>query len=282
MLAFLIQYDKILFIKCGEYEMKAKPTDKKRIFFLDELRGIAVFCMIFYHAFYMLGTMFGYEWAKKLFVFFAPAQPFFAGLFILICGVSCSLSKSNLKRGAKLLGAAAVVTFFTAFIMPLFGFIECEIYFGILHLLSVCILISTLLEKPFGRIPPFAGLLVCAVLYPFTSGISSGMLSYGDLLLFKIPEVLYESDWLVPIGISSPSFFSADYFPLLPWMFIFFAGVFVGRYFRAAGFPEWAYPQRIKLFGFLGRNALIIYIAHMPLIYVVSELIGLVSKFFAA
>lgn len=257
--------------------MEIRRADKIRIYFIDELRGLAVMCMVIYHALYILSSMFGYEWATKLFLFFTPAQPFFAGLFIFICGISCSLSKSNLKRGLKILAAAAVVTLFTAVIMPLFGFVECEIYFGILHLLSVCVLICALLKKPLEKASPFAGILVCAVMYPLMSGISSGSLGYGELITLKIPDTLYQTDLLAPLGIYSPDFFSADYFPIFPDIFIFFAGVFAGMHFKKSGFPEWAYPQRIRFFGFLGRNALWIYIAHMPLIYAVTELIRLVA-----
>ena len=262
--------------------MKAEPTVKKRIFFLDELRGLAVLCMVFYHAFYILSSMFGYKWADYLFNFFMPVQPFFAGIFISICGVSCSLSRSNAKRGLLILGAAAVVTVFTAVIMPLFGFIECEIYFGILHLLSVCVLLCAFLEKPLNKISPFAGILLCAILYPFAHGISEGFLNYGDLFTLKIPDALYQSNWLSPLGIHSSEFFSADYFPIFPNIFIFFAGVFAGKHFKKNGFPEWAYQQRIRLLSFLGRNTLIIYIAHMPLIYAVTELTRLIVGFFTA
>ena len=31
---------------------------KKRIYLLDELRGLAVFCMVFYHAFYSMSEFF--------------------------------------------------------------------------------------------------------------------------------------------------------------------------------------------------------------------------------
>lgn len=258
--------------------MKTKLTDKKRIFFLDELRGFAVACMVFYHAFYILSSMYGYKWAESLYLFFMPVQPFFAGLFVFICGISCSLSRSNAKRGLIILGAAAVVTVATAVVMPKLGFVDCEIYFGILHLLSVCVLSCALLEKPLGKVSPFAGILICAILYPFANGISSGTLSYGSLMVFEIPETLYENNWLAPLGIHSPDFFSADYFPIFPDIFIFFAGVFAGRHFKTCGFAEWTYTQRAKLFGVLGRNALIVYIAHMPLIYALTELVRLIIK----
>ena len=260
--------------------MENKPKSEKRIFFLDELRGFAVLCMVFYHAFYILDTMFGYEWANKLFYFFYPVQPFFASLFIFICGVSCALSRSNLKRGLKIAAASGIVTLFTAVIMPAFGFIECEIYFGILHLLAVCILVFALSEKGIRKINPFAGLLICAVLYPFFGGISQGELSYGELISIELPESLYSHEWLAVFGLDIPTFFSADYFPIFPSLFVFLAGAFSGIYFSQKGFPEWMQKKRIPFFAKIGKFTLIIYIAHMPLIYGLAYGIEFIIKLF--
>ena len=243
---------------------------EKRICFLDELRGFAILCMVFYHAFYILDTMFFCEWANRLFYFFFPVQPFFASLFIFICGVSCTLSRSNLKRGLILSGAAGIVTLFTAVIMPAFGFVECEIYFGILHLLAVCILIFAAAEKVLKKINPIVGILLCAVFYPFFGGVSKGVLSYGELISIQLPETLYSYEWLAIFGFDIPSFFSADYFPIFPAVFMFFAGVFSGIYFVRNGFPEWMYKKRMPFFAKIGKHTLIIYIAHMPLIYGLS------------
>ncbi len=240
---------------------------KKRIHFLDEIRGLAVFCMIFYHAFFILGEFFNAEWATELFIFFMPVQPFFAGIFIFICGMSCTLSKSNLKRGAVLLGIALGMTLVTAVIMPKLGFSECEIYFGILHFLAVCVIAFALLSKKLFKLSPFAGAIICAVLYAFTSGIESGHLNYGELISIDLPQSLYASDFLMPLGIYSLSFYSADYFPLFPDIFIFFAGALCGIYFAKSGYPAWCYEKKLAFFGFLGKKALIIYIAHMPLIF---------------
>ena len=57
---------------------------KKRIYLLDELRGLAVFCMVFYHAFYSMSEFFNIAVGTKLLDFFTPAEPFFAALFIVI------------------------------------------------------------------------------------------------------------------------------------------------------------------------------------------------------
>ncbi len=256
---------------------KAVQTEK-RIHFLDELRGLAVLCMIFYHAFYILGSFFAAEWATAFFEFFMPVQPFFAGIFIFLCGISCSLSKSNHKRGTILLAIALGMTFVTAVIMPKFGFVDCEIYFGILHFLSVSVLLYAFLSKSVSQFSPFAGILLCAVLYAFTSGIGGGRLEYGELLTLNLPDSLYQSNILMPLGIYSVSFYSADYFPLLPNIFIFFAGVFSGIHFSKNGYPKHLYKQRIPFLGFLGKKALIIYVIHMPAIYAIAYGIEFIIK----
>ena len=240
---------------------------KNRIHLLDEIRGFAVFCMIFYHAFYFIGSSFGVNGAAELFDFFLPVQPMFAGIFIFLCGISCSLSKSNLRRGLVLLGIALGMTFVTAYVMPKLGFAECEIYFGILHFLSLCILIYTALSKKLVKTTLFKGILLCAVLYAFTSRIDEGVLAYGDLVVFTLPEKLYETNYLVPFGVYNSDFASADYFPLFPDIFIFFAGVFAGKHFISKGYPDWCYENKLPFFSFLGRNALVIYIVHLPVIY---------------
>lgn len=79
---------------------------KKRIYLLDELRGLAVFCMVFYHAFYSMSEFFNIAVGTKLLDFFTPAEPFFAALFIVISGISSRLSHNNTKRGVRLLCVA--------------------------------------------------------------------------------------------------------------------------------------------------------------------------------
>ena len=223
---------------------------KKRINFLDELRGFAVLCMVFYHAFYICGSSFEWEWADSLFGFFMPVQPVFAGIFIFLCGISCSFSKNNLKRGAILLGIALGLTLVTAFLLPALGFYGTEIYFGILHFLAVSILLFALFAKKFRFVSPFSGILLCAILYAFTSEIGNGELGYGELIRFSLPQSLYEHNFLMPFGIYSDDFFSADYFPLFPNVFIFLAGVFTGIHGIKNGYPEWCYAKRVPFFGF--------------------------------
>lgn len=240
----------------------------KRIHLMDELRGFAVFCMVFYHGFYTLAFLMGQSWGEWLYRFFMPAEPWFAGLFIFIAGISSNLTHSNLVRGVKLLGVALLVTLTTAIAVP-----EELIVFGILHFLSVCMIafgLLQLLRRRLGRTeePPFRlwPVVVCAVLFIVTRYLASGYLQIPFVLRVFLPSGWYQA-WLAPLGLPGPGFSSADYFPLLPWCFVFAAGTVVGRLAKAGKFPAWTYPSRVPFFSFLGRHALLIYVLHQPVIY---------------
>ena len=87
---------------------KAEGVEKKRIHFMDEVRGLDILLMVIFHAAYVAGWIFHWEWGRQFFLFFKPVEPFFSGIFIFICGISCRLSRSNLKRGL-MIGACALL-----------------------------------------------------------------------------------------------------------------------------------------------------------------------------
>lgn len=261
-------------------ENMKKALSPNRIFFLDEVRGFAVACMVFYHAFFLLGGVFGIEAGEKLMNFFMPVQPLFAAIFILISGISCRLTHNNLRRGIRLLLIAAGFTLVTAYICPLLGLDGLAIYFGILHFLSVSMLIFSALRKLLDKTEPHWGLLLCVFLYAFTAGISEGTLSFGNLIVFNLPDALYNYNFLAPLGIYSPTFSSADYFPLFPNIFIFLTGSFLGVWAKEGKFPSSLYASRCPFFGAIGRKALVIYVIHQPLIFAVVYVIELIINKF--
>ncbi len=248
---------------------KADACKKRRIVLMDELRGFAVFCMVFYHGFYTVGFLFGNKAGVYCFNFFMPAEPFFAGLFMFISGISSDLSHSNLARGLKLLLLSAGVTLVT------FIFIPGEaIIFGILHFLSVCMILYGFLKPVSDRYGfSWIPMAVCALLFLVTKDIQSGYLWVLPGLKALLPARLYSSDILAPLGMHSAAFVSADYFPLLPWIFVFAAGTFLGKPAAKGQFPEAMYRQRVPAFSWLGRHALIIYLAHQPVIYGICLLV---------
>ena len=237
---------------------------------MDEIRGFAVFCMVFYHGFYTLAFLFQSEIGLFWLRFFTPAEPWFAGAFILIAGISSDLSHSNLVRGLKLLGVALVVTFATWIVVP-----DELILFGILHFLSVCMIVFGLLQPKlkrmkFSRIP----VAVCALLFAVTYALPKGYLGFPPHAAIRLPAALYSTNWLAPLGFNSPNFTSADYFPLLPWIFIFAAGTVIGKLAAQGKFPKWMYISRVPLLSWLGKHALVIYVLHQPVIFGVGEAIS--------
>lgn len=252
---------------------KKSESEGGRIYLLDELRGLAVFCMVFYHAFYCMFAFFDMDAGKSLFDFFLPFQPYFAMLFIFISGISSRLSHNNTLRGVKLLIIALGLTFVTAFLLPSQGFEDTAIYFGILHCLAISMLIFSGLRNILDKFPVVLGFLLFIILYIMTYNVESGILGIDGFFFKEIPDIFYSSNYFMPLGLHRPDFFSADYFPLIPNLFLFLAGTFIGVYAEAKSFPKFTYEKRSALLSFLGRHALIIYILHQPIIYGVLTLL---------
>ena len=71
----------------------------RRIYFLDELRGFAVICMVIHHMFYDFGFVLGFSWGAKIFDLMCYLQPIFWAIFIVTSGICSRLSRNTLKRG---------------------------------------------------------------------------------------------------------------------------------------------------------------------------------------
>lgn len=228
---------------------------------LDEIRGLAVICMIFYHAFYLMSEIFQWEWGKILYEFFLPAEPYFAGIFIFISGMACNLSKSNVERGVKLgiiaLGVTLVTYLYNA---------EYVITFGVLHMLAVCMILYGLISKYLRFIPVWLGVLLNFMLFFFLYYTASGQFGIPHVKMWEFPKEWYTTNFLFILGFPNETFNSSDYFPLFPWIFMFFAGGFFGRLIPMKKFPKWTAKKHIPPLAFVGRHALLFYVAHQPVI----------------
>ncbi|MDR0531938.1 MAG: DUF1624 domain-containing protein [Oscillospiraceae bacterium] len=249
----------------------ALPAARARYALLDELRGAALLCMVVYHAFYLLADVFHSAAGHKLQLAAAPAQPFIAGAFILISGICSRLSRSNAKRGIKLLAAALLLTGGT-YALRFFGVDEL-ITFGVLHFLAVAILLFAPLRRAGGKIPAAPQIVCFAALFvttvgPFYRGQPG--FGFGHAVWLRFP---YTAFWpLFCLGFPSRTLDSADYIPLIPWLFLFFAGTAVGIYARQGRFPKsWIRP-RCKPLGWLGRHSLLLYLLHQPALFLLFAL----------
>ncbi len=255
--------------------MEIYMAEKKRIHMLDEIRGFAIICMIFHHALLDVGDVLGMQWGYSAFNALCVVQPIFWAIFIVISGICSRLSRNTARRGLIVFCCALAVTLVTAVIMPFMGFERTEIYFGILHFLGLCMIITGLLMPIIKKINYKIGALICLILFIFFYGIETRTLCFG---LIKLPSVLYQSDYTALLGLHTESFFSADYFPLLPWIFIFLFGAFLGKPVSENKLPETMYVKRSRFLSAVGKNSLWVYLAHQPVIYGIMLLISLFIK----
>ncbi len=258
----------------AEDAKEQKTVPKGRIHLLDELRGFALIFMVFYHTCFTVGYFFGWEWGRDIINILYPIGPYFAGIFIFISGISSNLSHSNIDRGARLFFIAYIVTLVTFFTVGS----ESAIRFGVLHMLSVCMMMYGLLSRILKYVPMIAGLLLNVVLFVLTIPVSEGNIAIPFLWKMSLPMEWYTTDFLYPLGFIRNGFSSGDFFPLLPWMFLFFAGGYFGRLAVKKKLPKFTYKSHIKPLAFLGKHSLLIYLLHQPIIFGICKLVEMLLQ----
>jgi len=252
-------------------EEKAGKARMERILFLDILRGLAVLNMVTYHLLYDLVYIFGIpvSWfsIRKCFVW----EQFICFTFILIAGISFHLSRRPWRNGLKLWGCALILTAVTLLVIP-----EEMIAFGILHFLGSAVLLTWVCGPFLEKIPAAAGFAVSLLLFVVIRHIPEGRLGIVSLWEWKLPVELYSKPFLFWAGFPAPQFFSADYFPVLPWILLFWVGYFGGsRWIRGSerlrkrtALPETPlYRILDRSLGWVGRKSIWIYMLHQPVIY---------------
>lgn len=232
---------------------------KIRYSFLDKARGFLIINMIVYHLIYDLVFMFNVDipWFYSDYAYYW--QQFIAGTLILISGVTTALSRNNLKKGLKVLGCGLILTIGTYIFMP-----SETILFGILHFIGTSSLIIYFLKDILIKIPINIGLILFLLLFVITKNIEAGVLGIGDLHLIRLPEILHNSFLGFLLGFPNTSFASGDYFPIIPWIFLIIVGFYLGMILKDKEIKE---RFKMPILTFVGKNSLIIYMLHQPLIY---------------
>ena len=85
--------------------------------------------------------------------------------------------------------------------------------------------------------------------------------------LFVVRTMVVDFPWLISLGLTPADFITSDYFPLLPNLGYFLVGAFLGRTLyrkKESLFPRQKSP--CKLLSFIGRNSLIFYLLHQPVL----------------
>lgn len=235
---------------------------------LDVLRGLAIISMVIYHAVWDMVYLRGayLPWYRETPGFIWQQSILWS--FVFISGFCQALGKRQYRRGAMVFAAGAVVTAATLIVTPASGII-----FGVLTFLGSAMLIFALFEPLLKKCPPAAGLIISAALFILTREAPKGCLGFGALRIRALPASLYRDYFTAFLGFPPRSFISADYVPLIPWLFLFASGFFSCRLLKKNSALDFLRYPRVSPAEWLGRHSLEIYLFHQPLLYLLMMIV---------
>ena len=224
---------------------------KQRIWELDALRGVMIWGVVLIHLLFDLRYFLGIDVIKNPVLQYCVDRCGF--LFVILSGVSVTLGRRSIRRGLQVLGCGLLITAVTGGMYLLrMANKDLIIYFGVLHLLGVCMLLWPVFKK----LPPAA----LAVL-------GAGFVALGVWLR----TVRVGTVWLLPLGLTFPGFSSGDYFPLFPHLGWFLLGAVLGKLVykekRSHFSQKSAESAPVRFFRFCGRHSIWIYLIHQPVLY---------------
>lgn len=122
------------------------------------------------------------------------------------------------------------------------------------------------LEGVLRRFEPKFGAAGCLALFLLFRDVNEGFLGAYGLRLLAMPEGWYSNYFSTFLGFPPQHFSSADYFSLLPWIFLFVMGYF---FYQMGAKKGWKREKNLGLrkISALGRRSLVIYVMHQPVIF---------------
>ena len=91
-----------------------------------------------------------------------------------------------------------------------------------------------------------------------------------------LPQSLYANYFTAFFGFYPDWFYSTDYFGLLPWLFLFWAGYYLHKAVGRRRMEPLRRPV-CPVLGWMGRHSLLLYLLHQPVIYGVLSATALFS-----
>lgn len=245
-----------------------KKLHSGRFYLLDTLRGFTMLSMILYHFLWDLvyladisipwyhGTG-AYIWQQSI-----------CQTFILLSGFCWSFGRHPLKRGLTVFWAGGLITLVTMLFMP-----ENAVLFGVLTLIGSCMILMIPLDYILKKINKIIVLIILTVV---------------TLLVFILlhpawngyPEAPWGNLFTAYLGFPSAAFSSSDYFPLLPWFFLFMTGYLLHKLSVNFGWLNAPFLKEdyVPPLTFIGCHSLLIYLLHQPVLYGLTMLIILYIK----
>jgi uncharacterized membrane protein len=252
-------YEAVIFI---EDKLMTRNPLPDRIQAIDFIKGFDIILMVLFNYsitldyFKLIKIPSGY-----LYHYLLPIS--IASIFIFMSGVTAYVSYEKHKekitrryfiRGMKLLFFAFLITLFSyVFVRPN------TIFFGILHFFAVASFLIPIFIK-YHNLNLIAGFLI----------ILSGV---------YLQQQTFNSPYLLWVGFVPVNFSTFDYFPLIPYLGVILLGIYFSRYIvkKIAGIKfNSGFP---KIFMFLGKHSLFIYLIHQPVLILLLIVSGFKLEF---
>ena len=237
---------------------------KQRLLLLDGIRGFAIVNMVLFHFLYDFFIIYQKDpkWYGKPLVGFW--QQMICWTFIFISGMTWRFGKKKIKRGLLLNFWGLVITAITWLAMP-----QQTVWFGILNFLGCACLLGIPMEKVLKRIPAVFGIAGAVFGFFLFQNISIGYLGLGESVWICLPQWLYDIKVLTILGLPFPGFYSSDYFPVFPWIFVFLMGYYVLLLLQKKPKLHERFYTPVPLLTKIGQKSLLIYLLHQPLCMVI-------------
>lgn len=239
-----------------------------RIDILDKLRGSAFILMFIFHIFVAINLFTNkyYNLDSSIIKYIGIIARY---LFLLLLGISLYLSyknskneddykKKQMKRSIQLLSIGIYVTIITYLVIP-----DKYIVFGILHFMAIIILIL------FNFVNNIPLLLIIFISIEFIKNIQLDYINDGSFKSFIK-------------GIFGFSFYknTIDHFYILKWINLVIIGILIGHIINYINNFNKLHDKNKKpiikksnnncLLTKIGKNTLILYIIHLPILYIIT------------
>lgn len=236
---------------------------------VDTIRGLAIVNMVVFHFLYDVFMVYAVDTSWYSTPSVHIWQQAICWTFILVSGFVWQWGRrGNLKRGVMLNVFGLVISGVTCLVMP-----DEAVWFGILNFIGCAVLLMIPLEPLLRRVPAAIGLVAAFALFAVFRHVQSGYLGVDGLFRVDVPDWLYDCRVLTPFGFPFPGFSSSDYFPMLPWLFLYICGYFLNRILTHFELPKKAMRHGIAPLSAIGRWSIWIYLIHQPVCMLICTLI---------
>lgn len=229
---------------------------KERVWELDAIRGICILGMIVVHFFFDL--VYIAEKDIRLPDWFEFVSNYGHILFILISGICVTLASRSFKRGVIVFAAGLLISYVTLYLDYILHMRYLRIWFGILHLLGVCMMVYPIFKKfPFWVLAILGAAFVALGIWMQTLTLSFG--------------------YLFPLGLCSPRIYvGSDFFPIFPGLGWFLIGAALGKsvYRKQTTLLPKVNSDYflLRFFRFVGRHSLEVYLLHQPILFLLVQI----------